>query len=230
MYFPRLTLAVARHVLGNLLSDEIPRIADDLLNHEIYADGLARLYDMKAPLTPEIGRIFESSLRELAIEIPSNDEACTILLRHHIRSMIEGVVTPFEALANMRHDLGYHAWWEDDRFRQWSELSWRYDDGAVYEMGGVAALDKEVLSEASTWHRQNSGITVSPGWLRWNNGAVRRVAETVAKENCFEALPVLADALEEAGCIEEEVLGHLRDKDAGHVRCCWVVGLILGGK
>lgn len=40
-------------------------------------------------------------------------------------------------------------------------------------------------------------------------------------------LAVLADLLEENGCNAPEVLGHLRDKDAVHVRGCWVVDLLL---
>jgi hypothetical protein len=40
-------------------------------------------------------------------------------------------------------------------------------------------------------------------------------------------LAVLADALEEAGCTQEDILGHLRDPGP-HVRGCWVVDLLLG--
>ena len=40
-------------------------------------------------------------------------------------------------------------------------------------------------------------------------------------------LAVLADALEEAGCTEADILGHLRGPGP-HVRGCWVVDLILG--
>lgn len=42
-----------------------------------------------------------------------------------------------------------------------------------------------------------------------------------------QRLAVLADALEESGCTDPEVLGHLRDKDAVHVRGCFALDLIL---
>ena len=42
-----------------------------------------------------------------------------------------------------------------------------------------------------------------------------------------EAMPILADALEEAGCANEEILGHLRGPGP-HTRGCWVVDLLLG--
>jgi hypothetical protein len=38
---------------------------------------------------------------------------------------------------------------------------------------------------------------------------------------------VLADALEESGCDNADILGHLRG-DGDHVRGCWAVDLILG--
>jgi hypothetical protein len=40
-------------------------------------------------------------------------------------------------------------------------------------------------------------------------------------------LAVLADALEEAGCADAGLLGHLRSRGP-HVRGCWALDLILG--
>jgi hypothetical protein len=40
-------------------------------------------------------------------------------------------------------------------------------------------------------------------------------------------LAVLADALEEAGCDQADLLSHLRDPGP-HVRGCWVIDLLLG--
>jgi hypothetical protein len=44
----------------------------------------------------------------------------------------------------------------------------------------------------------------------------------------FSAMPILADALQDAGCDTEEVLSHCRDPEQVHVRGCWVVDLVLG--
>jgi hypothetical protein len=41
-------------------------------------------------------------------------------------------------------------------------------------------------------------------------------------------MPILADALQDAGCDNEDVLNHCRDANAAHVRGCWVVDLLLG--
>jgi hypothetical protein len=39
---------------------------------------------------------------------------------------------------------------------------------------------------------------------------------------------ILADALQDAGCDSDDILDHLRDPHATHVRGCWVVDLVLG--
>jgi hypothetical protein len=44
----------------------------------------------------------------------------------------------------------------------------------------------------------------------------------------FANMPILADALEDAGCDNDAVLAHCRDEKATHVRGCWVVDLVLG--
>jgi hypothetical protein len=43
----------------------------------------------------------------------------------------------------------------------------------------------------------------------------------------FDRLPVLADALDDAGCADAELLGHLR-APTPHARGCWALDLLLG--
>jgi hypothetical protein len=68
---------------------------------------------------------------------------------------------------------------------------------------------------------------VDPAWLRWNDGTVPRLARVIYDERSFETLPVLADALEDAGCTDVALLQHCRS-GAVHVRGCWAVDAILG--
>jgi hypothetical protein len=56
---------------------------------------------------------------------------------------------------------------------------------------------------------------------------VKAVAEAIYDQRTFDHLPHLADALEEAGCHDNEVLSHCRSDDP-HVRGCWALDLILG--
>jgi hypothetical protein len=68
---------------------------------------------------------------------------------------------------------------------------------------------------------------IAPSVLAWGGGTALGIARSIYEERRFDDLPVLADALEDAGCSDEAVLAHCRDS-AGHARGCWVVDLILG--
>jgi hypothetical protein len=69
--------------------------------------------------------------------------------------------------------------------------------------------------------------TTAPAWLAWNDGAVRRMAQAIYDDRRFADLPILADALEDAGCTDAALLAHCRGPGA-HVRGCWVVDLLTG--
>src|SRR5205823_15121166 len=68
---------------------------------------------------------------------------------------------------------------------------------------------------------------VDPSWLAWNGGAIPKLAKVIYDEGRFGDLPILADALEEAGCTSADVLGHLRGPGP-HARGCWPLDLLLG--
>jgi hypothetical protein len=63
-----------------------------------------------------------------------------------------------------------------------------------------------------------------PAWL---TADVVALARGIRSEAAFERLPILADALTEAGCEDADILTHCRS-GGPHVRGCWVVGLMLG--
>jgi hypothetical protein len=68
---------------------------------------------------------------------------------------------------------------------------------------------------------------VARGWLVWGGGNVKSLAQRIYEDREFGRLPVLADALEEAGCTTEAILSHCR-QPGEHVRGCWVVDLLTG--
>jgi tetratricopeptide (TPR) repeat protein len=70
------------------------------------------------------------------------------------------------------------------------------------------------------------GIAANPEWLGWNEQAVSRVAERIHAAEQFELMPILADALEDAGCTEQAILQHCRGPGP-HSRGCWVLGMVL---
>jgi hypothetical protein len=69
-------------------------------------------------------------------------------------------------------------------------------------------------------------VTVDPSWLLWNGGTIARLAEAIYEDRAYDRLPILADALEEAGCTDADILGHCRG-GGNHVRGCWPVDLLL---
>jgi len=97
-------------------------------------------------------------------------------------------------------------------------------------------------------------LLVEAQWLNWKGGLVAKIARTIYEEQTFNQMPVLADALEEAGCTSAELLAHCRQPvdhlwnalnlpnqwdrwkadcaggDSGHVRGCWALDLILDKK
>jgi hypothetical protein len=134
---------------------------------------------------------------------------------------------------------------------------WVYGDTenppAAYAAGGAATAAFPIaghrMAESAVWAGQGCGgrrerraqsdlfrcvfgnpfrpAAVDPSWPAWNGGAVRNLARTIYDERAFDRLPILADALEEAGCDNADVLGHCRG-GGEHVRGCWVVDLLLG--
>jgi hypothetical protein len=62
--------------------------------------------------------------------------------------------------------------------------------------------------------------------LTWITQTVELLANAINEDRAFDHLPVLADALEEAGCTDSAILDHCRGPGP-HTRGCWVVDLIL---
>jgi hypothetical protein len=70
---------------------------------------------------------------------------------------------------------------------------------------------------------------LDPAWLAWQDGIVPRLARSIYDERAFDRVPILADALEEAGCTDAGLLAHLR-RDLHHTRGCWAVDALLGNR
>jgi hypothetical protein len=67
-------------------------------------------------------------------------------------------------------------------------------------------------------------VANDPAWL---TSTVAALAQAIYKERAFDRMPILADALEDAGCTSADFLDHCR-QDGEHVRGCWVVDVLLG--
>ena len=67
-------------------------------------------------------------------------------------------------------------------------------------------------------------VAFSPAW---RTDTVVSLARQMYESHEFGAMPILADALQDAGCDDDDILNHCRGPGP-HVRGCWVVDLVLG--
>ncbi len=67
-------------------------------------------------------------------------------------------------------------------------------------------------------------VAFAPAWL---TSTVVTLARQMYESHDFGAMPILADALQDAGCDNEDVRCHCQDTETKHVRGCWVVDSIL---
>jgi hypothetical protein len=68
-------------------------------------------------------------------------------------------------------------------------------------------------------------VTFSPDW---RTDTAVALARTMYEARAFDGMPILADALQDAGCDSDDILNHCRDTAQVHVRGCWVCDLVLG--
>ena len=61
----------------------------------------------------------------------------------------------------------------------------------------------------------------------WRTSDILAASRGIYEERAFDRMPILADALQDAGCDRTDVLDHCRGPGP-HVRGCWVVDLVLG--
>jgi hypothetical protein len=73
-------------------------------------------------------------------------------------------------------------------------------------------------------------LEIDPDWLRFGAGAVRGLVDSMHVTGDYTAMPILADALQEAGCENELFLWHCRAPARVHARGSWLVELLRRNK
>lgn len=94
---------------------------------------------------------------------------------------------------------------------------------------GIVVPKEKSVHRKEVWdilYGPQSQAILDPAWITWQDGAVLHLARAIAEKGDYEALPILADALEEAGCADAAILGHCRSCGQDAWRS-WVVDLIL---
>jgi hypothetical protein len=132
-------------------------------------------------------------------------------------------------------------WGNEDAGEAWVAESFAMrhaPSAALAAVEGVIQAEYHSLDgEGEVWRRYDAGATmreiignpfrpvvVPAAWL---TRTVVSLAGAVYEERAFDRLPILADALEDAGCTDQAILNHSRGPGP-HVRGCWVVDLLLG--
>jgi hypothetical protein len=94
----------------------------------------------------------------------------------------------------------------------WEVREWKV------EAAGQAALVRDIFGNPFC------PVAFSPAW---RTDTAVTIAQQMYESRDFAAMPILADALQDAGCDSDDVLNHCRGEEP-HVRGCWVVDLVLG--
>ena len=89
------------------------------------------------------------------------------------------------------------------------------------------AIRDDIEGECFVVEDREKWSVIERSTLLWHDHTIPRLAQAIYDERAFDRMPILADALEEAGCENEDILAHARS-DAIHVRGCWVLDLLLG--
>jgi hypothetical protein len=91
-------------------------------------------------------------------------------------------------------------------------------DSEAAELAAQAELLRDIFGP--------NAVTSSSGTASWLTPDLVELAQAIYEERAFDRTPILADALEKAGCDNAEVVCHLRGPGP-HVRGCWALDLIL---
>jgi hypothetical protein len=118
-------------------------------------------------------------------------------------------------------------------------------EAAEYVLGHCSRKDFDVPYKILLWWRQKRKMATFQlcvfrdlfGLLpfravafdpSWRTSDVMLLATGIYEEKAFDRMPILADALQDAGCDNEQMLLHCRDTSLTHVRGCWALDLVLG--
>jgi len=156
----------------------------------------------------------------------------------HVSHLGDEVVEGRQSLDHLWHDTvrgwGYDGDWSiancvlagDDQLDQAIRKSMVFSEDRG-QRAGLDTSDRFVVARSlirCVLGNPFRPVTVDPTWI---TSTVVTLAEGIYQDRAFDRLPILADALQDAGCNEPTVLDHCRSEEP-HVRGCWLIDLVLG--
>jgi hypothetical protein len=112
------------------------------------------------------------------------------------------------------------------------QVNWRVFDATqpVARHAAISVLNKSGAKYRNSLIRECFGNPFRPVAFdpAWRTSTVVALAEGIYADRAFDRMPILADALQDAGCENNAILTHCRDTSLTHVRGCWALDLVLG--
>jgi hypothetical protein len=212
--------------IWHLITDPISRVSVEMA--ERFADGEAALSDLEQAHSQALQVTNEIYVR-CDQDDPVEDSEYDGNWGHEVCVDAAAATSAFaKASSNQLDDLGdsarraaravAHAI-APYRFeaRQWPEKLERRAAQAV-ERNVQASLLRDIFGNPFR------PVAFSP---EWRTDTALSLAKQMYDAREFSAMPILADALQDAGCDNEGLLSHCRDTAQPHVRGCWVVDAVL---
>ena len=202
--------------IGRLLVDE--RLRAGVVARDMYADDLVTTHQLRAaqaaaqqakaeiPLPPEFGQGIDGIVPAAAVAWAADAAVAVVEGPGSCGSVL---VTILEAVR--------------------CEASGDLQEPVTHEW--VNAFNAKERAAQTHLVRDVFGNPFRPDRLNpsWITATVANLAESIYQDEGFDRMPILADALEDAGCTAADVLDHCRGPGP-HVRGCWVIDRLLGKK
>jgi hypothetical protein len=143
---------------------------------------------------------------------------------------IDGVtlesITDCDPVSWAKHESRDSAEFAANVAQQGDEAEHEEDEGA-WEAAYAAAKAVQADLARDIFGSPFRAAKLKRSWLAWNDGTIPKLAQAIYDDRAFDGLPMLADALEEAGCTNADILNHCR-QPGEHVRGCWLIDLLTG--
>ena len=152
---------------------------------------------------------------------------------------ISGEVLESAHVSDLQPSLGGELWKASKKTLNRRDFEfYNFGESAAAAFGYAAGDPYSVWAAAKATERKEQAKLVremfgNPFWRvsfspAWRTDTAVSLAKQMYEAREFGAMPILADAIQDAGCDCDELLDHLRDTSATHVRGCWALDLVLG--
>jgi hypothetical protein len=214
------TLACCRR-LGDLVSDA--RLARALDGLEAHADGLldgTGLREREDAAQEAVNEIIEVALRDAEGMVRPNDISsaanavrCALSADYSRQDLSAGYTLSTSSVAFYVRAARTSPVWASTHDRVLT------DEVGTGEERAMAELLADIIGNP---------FRPLPFPPAWRTDTAVALARQMYQSRGFGAMPILADALQDAGCDSDDVLDHCRDRQQVHVRGCWVIDGVLG--